>query len=116
MNEYEVELQELTKRRIELANKYATERSAYGKAKADIDIIFAGKIISMTEKKKNLGYEMGLILLMAQEGEYFRELYKSLVTHLNNYKALERMIDAVESKIMSLQSIMRFYRENDGGN
>ena len=113
---FDQELEELTVRRVDLANKYAVERKAYGEAKAEIDIIFAGKIISMTEKKKNLGYEMGLILLMAQEGEYFRELYKKLITHLNNYKALERMIDAVESKIMTKQSIMRFYRDNDGGN
>lgn len=113
---FDQELTELTDRRIELANKYASERKAYGEAKAEIDILFAGKILKMAEKKKNMGYETGLIMMMAEEGEYFRELYKKTITHLNNYKALERMIDAVESKIMTRQSIMRYYRENDGGN
>ena len=116
MSNFNVDLKELTDRRIELANKYATERKNYGESKAEIDIIFAGRILKLTEKKKNLGYDMGLIMLMAEEGEYFQAIYKKLITSLNNYKALERMIDAIESKIMANQSLMRFYREQDGGN
>jgi len=115
MSSFEEELQHLTDNRLKLANKYATERKAYGEAKAEIDILFASKILKLTEKKKNLGYETGLIMMMAEEGDEFRKLYKEVITRENNYKAIEKMIEAVESKIMTRQSIMRYYRENDGG-
>ena len=113
---FDEELRELTDRRIDLANKYAVERKAYGETKSEIDIIYAAHILRLTEKRKVLGYETGLILLMAEEGDYFKELYIKMIGSYNNYKAIEKMIEAVESKIMSMQSVMRFYRENDGGN
>lgn len=110
---FDEELRELTDRRIDLANKYATERKAYGEVKSEIDIIYAAHILRLTEKRKALGYETGLIMLMAELGQEFQDSYKSLIQHYNNYKAIERMIDAVESKITANQSLMRFYREQE---
>lgn len=114
MAEFETELHELTTRRVDLANKYAVERKTYGESKAEIDIILAGYILDMQEKKKNIGYEMALITLIARKPEV-GQVYKKMISHYNNYKAIEKMIDATESRIMSLQSVMKFYRENDGG-
>jgi len=115
LNQFGEILNNLTTKRIELANKYAVERKAYGETKSDLDILYAAKILGLTERKKNLGYEMGLLLMMADGGDVIKDLYKRMVTHYNNFKALERMIDAIESKIMAQQSLMRFYREQDGG-
>ena len=112
--EYTQRLEELATKRQELAVRYATSRFAYGKAKAEIDIIYASKIKKINEVKKNAGYETGLLILMSTE-VYLREPYKEMITQLNNYKALERIIDAHESEIMSIQSILRWNRSNDGG-
>lgn len=117
MKTYDEQLEMYTDRRIDLATKYAKERKAYGDAKSEIDIIYASRIITLVEKKKNLGYETGLLMLIAQEKEsgveILSEIYQSMIKHFNNYKAIERMIDAIESKIMSIQSVMRYNREGD---
>jgi hypothetical protein len=113
LKSYDEEIIELTGKRYELAKKYAQERKLYGEAKAEIDILLAGKIIGLTEKKKNLGYEMGLIMLMAELGIDVIELYKKTVQHYNNFKAIERLLDSIDQKVMGLQSIMRFNRENE---
>lgn len=111
--EFHDTLMKLTDRRIDLANKYAKERSAYGKVKRQIDIIYAANMAYINEIKKNAGYETGLLILMDKEGDYLQTMYGEMIEHLNNFKAMERMIDAIESKTMALQSIMRYYREND---
>ncbi len=113
--DYAQQLEKYSSERIRLANKYAKDRKEYGDCKAGLDILFAAKILKLTEKKKNLGYETGLLLMIAESGETERDLYKKMITHYNNYKAIEKMLDALESKIMSIQSVMRYNRENDGG-
>jgi len=113
--DYEQELLMLTNEREKLAIRYAKERKAYGEKKSELDIIYASKIKEINEIKRNAGYETGLIYLMAISSAEVREMYKDFITHLNNYKAVEKMIDAIESKIMARQSIMRFNRHNDGG-
>jgi hypothetical protein len=113
LKSYDEEIIDITSKRIDLANKYAKERKEYGLAKSEIDILLAAKIIKLTETKKNLGYEIGLIMLMAEGGIDVITVYKSMVQHYNNFKAIERMLDAMDSKVMGIQSIMRFNRENE---
>lgn len=114
IEDYEQELLRLTDEGRRLANKYAVDRKAFGQKKAELDILLAGSILSMAEKKKNIGYETGIIMLIAEKPE-FNETYKQMVTHYNNYKAIERMINAIESRTMAIQSVMRYNRERDGG-
>lgn len=115
--DYSEQLASLTNSRLEFATKYAKERKAYGEVKGEIDIIYASKILGMLERKKNLGYETGLLMLIAQEKaegvQILSDMYKEMIKHYNNYKAVERMLDALETKIMSIQSIMRYNREGD---
>jgi hypothetical protein len=84
--------------------------------KAELDVLLAGKILSLVEKKKNVGYEVAVLMCMADEkdGKIFADIHKEMTTSYNNFKAIERMLDALESQIMSVQSIMRYNRENDG--
>lgn len=105
-------LLELCDRRIDLANKYATERKEFGEYKSAIDLKLAKKIMSMQEKKKNLGYEIAVLMLCAEDEEA-QVINEKLVRAYNNYKAIEKMIEAVESRIISMQSIMRFFRTNE---
>ena len=110
--EYHEQLQTLTKKREELAQRYYDERTKYGQMKSDIDVIYASEIKAISDIKKNCGYETGLLLLIALKPA-LRDSYKAMVQGLNNYKALQRLIDSVESKIMAVQSIMRYNRSND---
>jgi len=112
--DYEQELVALSKEGERLSKIYAGDRKAYGERKAELDIVFAGSILSLTEKKKNIGYETGIIMLISEKPE-FQGTYQDMVKHYNNYKAVEKMIDAVNSRIMAIQSIMRYNRERDGG-
>lgn len=99
---------------VRLSLLYQKERAAYGDAKADLDILLSSYILDFVDKKKNCGYEMGLQLLMATTGgTQAKDLYSLMVKSENRYKALEKIIEAYNSKVMSTQSIMRYYREGD---
>lgn len=78
--------------------------------KAELDVLLAGKILSLVEKKKNIGYEVAVLMAMADEkdGKTFADIHKEMTTSYNNFKAIERMLDALESQIMSVQSIMKW--------
>jgi len=116
LQNYDQRLESLTAERVRLAKKYADQRKIYGMRKAELDVLLAGKILSLVEKKKNVGYEVAVLMCMADEkdGKIFADIHKEMTTSYNNFKAIERMLDALESQIMSVQSIMRYNRENDG--
>ncbi len=114
MQTYEEELLELTNQRIKLAEKYAIERKTYGQIKASLDVIFAANIKQITAAKKNCGYETGLIILMGEKPELMAD-YGTMVQSMHNFKAIQRMLDSLESKAMTLQSIMKYNIKHDGG-
>jgi hypothetical protein len=115
--EYDVELLKLSDTRIDLARKYAIQRKKYGEVKSEIDILYASRLLALLEKKKNLGYDLGLLMLISEEHEFgmtmLSTMYKDMIKHYNNYKAVEKMLDAIETKIMSIQSIMKYNRDCD---
>jgi len=108
---YEEDLKELNDTHIEMAQKYALYRTRYGKAKSELDVILASKISGLIAQKKNIGYEMGLIMI--SDTGPLKGLYKEMVEAQNNYKGLERILTAVESKIMSIMGIMKYNAKND---
>jgi hypothetical protein len=117
MLDYSEQLQQITDRRIELASKYAKARKAYGEVKSEIDILYASKMLALIERKKNLGYETGLLLLIAEEKEeglkILQDMYSEMIKTYNNYKAIERMLDALDAKTMSIQSVMKYNATQD---
>lgn len=114
VSDYSQDLLAYTERLRELSDKYALERKLYGERKAELDLIYASKIDKINEFKKNAGYETGLLHLMKIEGDYLSQMYKEMITHYNNYKAIERMLNAFDTSISSIQSIMRYNRDRDG--
>jgi hypothetical protein len=116
LTDHEQDLVKWTDEVIRLSNLYGKERKAFGIAKANLDVLLAGKLISMLGTKKNLGIEMAYLLLIAGDDRLVTErVYQEMIHHENNYKALEKMIDAYHSKIMATQSIMRFKLEGEKG-
>lgn len=108
----EDELISLSDQRLDMAWRYDTERKAYGKAKAVLDILYASKIKLINDLKKNAGYETGLLILVSTN-KLYNKMYEDMITHLHNYKGLERIIDAMAAKQSCLQSIMKNNRLND---
>ena len=94
-------------KQLELSIQYEIERKRHGTAKAQLDILLAKKILDYADKKKNIGYDMALLFLMAQSDEA-KVLYKKMVEADDNYKGLEKLLDAYKTKIMSTQSIMKY--------
>jgi len=114
LNDHEQDIIRWTDEVIRLSTEYEKERKAYGEAKANLDVLLAGKILGFLETKKNLGIEMAYELLMATSTTLIAEdLYKAMIRHENNYKALEKIIDAYNSKIMGTQSIMKYKLEGE---
>lgn len=114
MKDYTEQLLEISDSRLKLANKYAKERKEYGDLKAKLDIALASKLLELMKARKSLGYEMATLMLLAEQKE-LTDSYQTMIKSYNNYKAIERMLDAHDSKTMSIQSIMKYNKEMDGG-
>ena len=112
--DYSERLRELNHKRINLAKQYGKARTEYGKAKADIDIIYASKVKEIMTIKRNAGYEVGLLLLIAITPS-LKETYQEMIVSLHKYKALDKLLSAYESEIMTIQSTMKYNIKNDGG-
>lgn len=108
-----IKLAKLSDELIELSRKYAVARTAAGQAEADLNILLASKYLKDIRKvKSNVGVEMA-ILMMCEESEEARGYYKTYISKRNEYKGLERIIEAIDKKLSINQSVMRFFREND---
>jgi hypothetical protein len=106
--------QELTR----LSKLYAIERKKFGELEADLLLILASKVNIYKEVKKNLGIDMAFEMLMADEEvnqshSTIKEDFRSMKKAFHNYKALERLINAQESNIMAIQSIMKYSAKED---
>jgi len=101
------ELNQLAKSQVEFATEYLEARKKAGKAKSDLDILLAGNLKELREKKKNLGYEMAKLML-CEDNEAARELYKEEIKETANYKGLEKLIESLQSRISLEQSVLKY--------
>lgn len=106
------ELSELASHQIKLAKEYAEQRTKSGNAKADLDLILTANIGYIREKKANVGMDMAYIMLM-ESSKAASNLYKEWQLSENNYKGLEKLIEAHQSKISLEQSIMRYIGQGE---
>lgn len=105
------ELRPIVEEQIKRAREYATCRTKAAEAKKNLDILLAAKFLKFRTAKKNVGYETSLIMLM-EDSEEARDLYKTMIANEAKYKSLEKIIEALQSKISLGQSIMRYTKEN----
>ena len=101
------ELSKLANSQIHFAGQYQKAREEAGKAKSELDILLAGNLLSIRERKSNVGYEMALLMLM-EDNEVARNLYKTMIEERAKYKGLEKMIESLQSKISLAQSQMKY--------
>ena len=108
-----LEIGELCDDEIKYSQTYKVHRILAAEAKVKIDIILASKITALRAKKSNLGYEMAIIMLM-ENNEEIQDYYRLMVENTAKYKSLEKMIEAIKSKISYAQSVMKYQKEHGG--
>lgn len=107
------EIAQLAEENIVLAKRYCEARKKASTAKKNLDIILASKLAELRKKRSNIGYDMALIHLLEDGGEEIGEYYKTFITETDHYKSLERLIDAIKTKISFAQSVMKWQSGND---
>lgn len=108
------ELEELTQQVCSLANIYMASRSLSGEAKTKLDIILASKLKDLRKIRSNIGYDMGLIALMEDGDKEIENYYTTYMTETDKYKGLEKVINALETKISVIQSMLKYEKDHAG--
>lgn len=98
---------ELADSLVEYATTYEQIRTKAGKAKSELDIMLVAHLTSIRSRKSNVGYDMALLMLMEMSKEA-QAIYQEMTELTNQYKGVEKIIDAIKSKISLEQSIMKY--------
>ena len=110
--DFQAELAKWTDLRIDLADEY-------GKARIDYETLNGLFRVKLSERiktyRKGMGFDTAITHLLEEQGEGTKQEYKEMLISLAQYKSIRYKIEAVESKIMSIQSLMKHYRNHDGG-
>ncbi len=99
---------------VDLSRQYADARNASAEAKKNMDIILAARYLDgFLAKKKNLGIDMAYLMLINEEIDptghsEIKEYYETYHVKEAEYKGIEKMIEAISSRIMLIQSVMKY--------
>lgn len=110
-----IDIAKLADENISYAQQYYEARKKSSIAKKNLDLILATKLPELRKKRSNIGYEMALIHLLEDGDMEIQHYYETFITETDHYKALERLIEAVKTKISFAQSVMKWVKENEGG-
>jgi len=92
------------------AEKYLQAREQSARAKFSLDVLVGAKYLSK-EISPGMAHEKAIILV-ANENEENKNLYKDLIQYTASYKGLEKVIEANEEQIRWAQSKMKYIKEN----
>lgn len=106
----ERELSQLSADQAKLARRYAAERNAYGEASWEVMVLLVPH--QAEDHYRKAAYEKQLVMLLGDCPEA-AEPVKRLTLAQQRYKGLEKMLDQKAARISSLQSLMRYARQND---
>ncbi len=113
--EAESELKEVAERQRILCQKYAQERQNYGQAAWDVMLLLVPN--QQHDFYRKASFEKQVLMLLADTPEHHKEEVYGVVKQMKlcreKYKGLERLIEQAAGRISSLQSLMRYARQND---
>ena len=113
----EEELDSINSKRIILADDLQILRTKYGEAKFKLFIELAKKIKEYQSKRKALGVDMAIIMMMAEDQEKekpeLENSYKDYITCYEEYKGLVILVEALRNKSISIQAIMKHSVDNE---
>jgi len=112
----EEELRTLAEGQRKLAYKYAKTRKAYGDAKWEIMLLIA-PLLKEDRYRKASSHKQ--ILMLMQEAlevhkKYIYEVSETYTKSLEEYKGIQRLINANASRISTIQSLMRYAGQGGG--
>ena len=107
------DLQKLTDDHIAFAEEYRIARIKASKAKEQFYIIFSSILPEIRKEKRNIGQEMAIIEAIRIH-EVAKDLWRDWQKYEAEYKGLEKLIEALKSKISLNQSIMKWAAEKGG--
>jgi len=112
LKSYEQELSELGKAQSNTARAYLRARRRFANAKNLIWAELASDILRYRKEKSNLGLEMALLTKQAeaqnQQNEKLLKAFDEYELSLAEYKGLDKALEALQSKAIGLQSIMKY--------
>ena len=105
-----IELGALTDEQINLSREYQESRLKSAEAKLKLDILLASNYLNdFRSAKKNLGYEMAILMMLeADESPETLQYYREYSIETGRYKGIERLLDAIATKISYAQSMMKY--------
>lgn len=106
------ELSKLASHQIELAERYATKRNEAGHFKTTLELMLTAELREILKVKKNAGYDMAMLLLLEVAPDA-RQIYQEYRRAEDDYKGLEKLIEAHQSKISVEQSIMKYIGQGE---
>ena len=107
---------ELSNKLLEFSEKYADHRKVSADNKTKFDIILASKFNSFRQQKPNLGHETAVFMLLESGDKEVETYYTDWQFNEAQYKGLEKIIEAIQSKISLSQSIMKNMKTQGAGN
>jgi hypothetical protein len=118
LNNYQTLLEEYSLKLRENANAYYQARLTFANANNEVNKRLANLMLSDEwSKVKNYGIEKLIILtirdaLIKGDTNYIK-LVDDWEVSKAKYKALDRVLEAIKSDIMAVQSLMKYQREGD---
>lgn len=106
------ELSVLADHQIKLAREYSNKRRIAGDLKTEIELMVTAKLGDIRGSKKNVGYDMAILMLLEMQPGV-QEVYKRYRAAESDYKGLEKLIEAHQSKISLEQSIMKYIGQGE---
>jgi len=112
---------ELLDERIQLSRDYSKNRELAYQAKYNIEMLLVANLSRIRKEKPNVGYDMAILILMEDgflddvTAQIAREHYKNFTKHTSKYKGIEKILNAMDSKVSFSQSLMRYQRQGETG-
>ena len=99
---------------IETAKEYSQARERAGKAERELNILLVGNLSAIRDKKPNIGYDMAILMLLEIEPEA-KSIYTEYKHFESKYKGLEKILEALKSKISYIQSVLKYSLDGEKG-
>lgn len=109
----EQEIASLSSKLLELSEKYYEVRCEYGRVKKELYIMLVP--VQKIPRYQKMAVDKQLLTLIDENEELSEPLtilYQNYILLEQQYKGLEKLIGAYETKISTLQSLMRWQRDN----
>ena len=102
---------------IEISREYREARVNYSKHKYELNRLLAERINVYRQEKKNVGVDFAILMALEDKAfdkrDQFKEAYYGMEYNQALYKGKDREFNAIQSQIMSLQALMKYFKEND---